>query len=80
VDLEGNRNLIDRPGRPGCASSSSLCPRRDVNNPLPLFQIKAKTEAYLRDSGMPLHDPGANASWRYGQAWSWGLPLQAGGR
>jgi uncharacterized protein YbjT (DUF2867 family) len=54
VDLIGNRNLINAAKSAGVNQfifTSAL--GSDVNNPDPLMQAKAKTETYLRESGMP---------------------------
>lgn len=53
VDLEGNRALIDAARRAGVGQfvfvSAAFV---DVNSPVPLFAAKARTEAYLRESGL----------------------------
>jgi len=79
VDLEGNRNLIDAARAAGVRQfifTSAL--GADVNNPLPIFQIKARTEAYLRDSGMPYTILAPNAFMEVWAGMVVGLPLQAG--
>lgn len=54
VDLEGNRNLIDAARAAGVRQLvfvSLLSASED--SPIPLPRAKARTEAYLRDSGVP---------------------------
>ena len=54
VDLQGNRNLIDAAKVAGVQQFifvSAL--NADSASPIPFIQAKAKTEDYLRDSGLP---------------------------
>jgi uncharacterized protein YbjT (DUF2867 family) len=54
VDRQGNRNLIDAAKAAGVQQfifiSTVLA---DAGSPVPVFQAKAETEAYLQTSGMP---------------------------
>jgi NADH dehydrogenase len=54
VDWQGNRNLIDAAQMAGVKHFifvSAL--RAEANSPIPLFRAKAKSEEYLRASGVP---------------------------
>jgi NADH dehydrogenase len=54
VDLEGNRHLIDAARAAGVRQlvfTSTIA--ADENSPVPLLQAKARTESYLRQSGVP---------------------------
>jgi NADH dehydrogenase len=54
VDRQGNRNLIDAALRAGVKQFIFVSAvAAHVDSPVPLFQAKAKTESYLRRSGMP---------------------------
>jgi NADH dehydrogenase len=54
VDWQGNRNLIDAALRAGVKQFIFVSAvAAHVDSPVPLFQAKAKAEAYLRRSGVP---------------------------
>ena len=54
VDWLGNRNLIDASLRAGVKQFIFVSAvAAHVDSPVPLFQAKAKVEAYLRSSGLP---------------------------
>lgn len=54
VDADGNRNLIDAARSAGVKQFLFVSAFGvSVDSPVPLFQAKARTEAYLRASGMP---------------------------
>ena len=78
VDREGNRNLIEAARAAGVKQfvfTSFLGASPD--NPAPLFQAKAETEAALRDSGMPYTILAPNF---FVESWAGmvvGMPLQA---
>ena len=79
VDLEGNRNLIDAAKAAGVKQfifTSAL--GADINSPVPFIQAKAKTEAYLRDSGMMYTILAPNAFMDMWVGMVIGVPLQAG--
>jgi uncharacterized protein YbjT (DUF2867 family) len=79
VDLQGNRNLVDaaRAARVGQFIFTSVLDA-DVNSPVPLFQAKAATEAYLRESGMPYTILGPDIFMEVWVGLVIGMPLQAG--
>lgn len=54
VDLQGNHNLIDAAKAAGVKQFifTSVF-GADVNSPIPFVQAKGRSEAYLRDSGIP---------------------------
>ena len=78
VDRQGNRNLIEAARAAGVKQfifTSFLGASPD--NPVPLFQAKAETEAALRDSGMPYTILAPNF---FVESWAGmvvGMPLQA---
>ena len=79
VDLAGNRNLIDAAKAAGVKQfifTSAL--GADINSPVPFIQAKAKTEAYLRDSGMMYTILAPNAFMDMWVGMVIGVPLQAG--
>jgi len=79
VDLEGNRNLIDAAKAAGVKQfifTSAL--GADVDSPVPFIQAKAKTEAYLRDSGMMYTILAPDAFMDVWVGMVIGMPLQAG--
>lgn len=79
VDLAGNRNLIDAAKAAGVKQfifTSAL--GADINSPAPFIQAKAKTEAYLRDSGMMYTILAPNAFMDMWVGMVIGVPLQAG--
>ena len=79
VDLAGNRNLIDAAKAAGVTQfifTSAL--GADINSPVPFIQAKAKTEAYLRDSGMMYTILAPNAFMDMWVGMVIGVPLQAG--
>jgi len=79
VDLEGNRNLIDAAKAAGVKQfifTSAL--GADINSPVPFIQAKAKTEAYLRDSGMMYTILAPNIYMDMWVGMVIGMPLQAG--
>ncbi len=54
VDLDGNRNLIDAARSAGAKQFIFVSAFGvTVDSPVPLFQAKARTEGYLRASGVP---------------------------
>jgi len=54
VDIDGNRNLIDAARSAGVKQFIFVSAFGvTVDSPVPLFQAKARTEEYLRASGMP---------------------------
>lgn len=54
VDTDGNRNLIDAARSSGVKQFLFVSAFGvTIDSPVPLFQAKARTEAYLRASGMP---------------------------
>ena len=54
VDTDGNRNLIDAARSAGVAQFIFVSAFGvTTDSPVPLFQAKARTEAYLRASGVP---------------------------
>ena len=54
VDTDGNRNLIDAARSSGVKQFIFVSAFGVTSDsPVPLFQAKARTEAYLRASGMP---------------------------
>ncbi len=54
VDTDGNRNLIDAARNAGVAQFIFVSAFGvTTDSPVPLFQAKARTEAYLRASGVP---------------------------
>ena len=78
VDLAGNRNLIDAAKAAGVKQfifTSAL--GADINSPVPFIQAKAKTEAYLRDSGMMCTILAPNAFMDMWVGMVIGVPLQA---
>ena len=78
VDRQGNRNLIEAAKASGVKQfifTSFL--GADLNNPVPLFQAKAETEAMLAESGMPYTILASNF---FIESWAGmvvGIPLQA---
>ena len=75
VDLEGNRNLIDAAKTAGVKRfifvSASVA---DPNSPVPFLQAKAKTEEYLRMSGLTYTILAPNAFMDFWIANAVGLP------
>lgn len=54
VDTEGNRNLIDAAQAAGVKQFIFVSALGvDAGSPVPIFQAKARSEAYLRASGLP---------------------------
>jgi uncharacterized protein YbjT (DUF2867 family) len=54
VDVDGNRNLIDEAQAAGVKQFIFISALGvDADSPVPIFQAKAGTEAYLRASGLP---------------------------
>lgn len=79
VDLLGNRNLIDAARAAGVSQfifTSTL--GADINHPVPLYQAKGATEAYLRGNGMPYTILAPNAFLEVWAGMVVGMPLQAG--
>jgi NADH dehydrogenase len=79
VDLQGNRNLVDAARAAGVGQfifTSVL--GADINSPVPLFQAKAATEAYLRGNGMSYTILAPDVFMEYWVGLVVGLPLHAG--
>jgi len=79
VDVQGNRNLIDAARAAGVSQfifTSAL--GADANHPVPLFQAKGVTDAYLRGSGMGYTILAPNAFMEVWAGMVVGMPLMAG--
>jgi len=75
VDLEGNRNLVDAAKTAGVNRFIFISANvADPNSPVPFLQAKAKTEEYLRMSGMTYTILAPNAFMDFWIANAVGLP------
>lgn len=79
VDLQGNRNLIDAARQAAIKQFIFISVLgADINNPAPFVQAKAKTETYLKDSGMPYTILSPDFFMESWVGMIVGMPLQAG--
>jgi NADH dehydrogenase len=78
VDRQGNRNLIDAARKAKVKQFIFISfIGADLNNPVPLFQAKAKTEVILGKSGMPYTVLAPNYFMESWVGMVVGIPLQA---
>jgi uncharacterized protein YbjT (DUF2867 family) len=78
VDRQGNRNLIEAAGAAGVKQFIFVSfLGASLDNPVPLFQAKAETEAFLRESGMPYTILSPNFFMESWVGMVVGIPLQA---